>query len=200
MIAASAALLIRNSIEKSQAEEEAKERLVKVEQAIEERSGKETQSESSDESAVVLPMPENKKRMPEVEIDGFWYVGYLDLPALEAKVPVLTDYEDDKLKLSACCYFGSVETEDLVIAGHNYMTGFCRLGDLKSGDEVSFTNMDGETYYYEVAETELLNPQQVEEMVESDYELTLFSCNYSGSQRYTVRCHPTKSDIEKYAL
>ena len=54
--------------------------------------------------------------------------------------------------------------------------------------------MDGETYSYTVAESEALEPRQVEDMVASGYDLSLFTCNYTGSYRYTVRCRIMQSE------
>ena len=54
--------------------------------------------------------------------------------------------------------------------------------------------MDGETYSYTVAESEALEPRQVEDMVASGYDLPLFTCNYTGSYRYTVRCRIMQSE------
>jgi sortase A len=39
-----------------------------------------------------------------------------------------------------------------------------------------------------VAEVETLEPTAVEEMTNSGYALTLFTCTYGGQSRVTVRC------------
>ena len=57
------------------------------------------------------------------------------------------------------------------------------------GDPVYFTDMDGVTTAYEVAEVDTLSATAVEEMTGSGFDLTLFTCNYSGQARVTVRCN-----------
>ena len=49
--------------------------------------------------------------------------------------------------------------------------------------------MMGMTYTYTVSEIELVNGYDVEQMKQNDgWDLTLFTCNYSGRQRITLRC------------
>lgn len=42
---------------------------------------------------------------------------------------------------------------------------------------------------YEIAKIEVLNPEEVNRMKNSPYDLSLYSCTYSGSQRITVRAN-----------
>ena len=53
---------------------------------------------------------------------------------------------------------------------------------------MTFTDMDAQTIYYEVVALDVLGPYDVEEMTSGEYDLTLFTCNYSGKARVTVRC------------
>ena len=126
--------------------------------------------------------------MTEVEIDGYAYVGYLSLPSLGLELPVLSAWDDTRLKLAPCRYTGSTKTGNLVIAAHNYKRYFGKISHLSERDEVLFTDMDGVTTRYEVAEVEILQPFAVEEMTSGEYELTLFTCTYGGRSRVTVRC------------
>ena len=45
--------------------------------------------------------------------------------------------------------------------------------------------MDGQEYCYQVA---TLTSTATKEMTAGDYPLTLFTCDYSGQARITVRC------------
>ena len=94
-----------------------------------------------------------------------------------------------QLRIAPCRYYGSTKTGDLVIAAHNYSRHFGNIRNLSAGDEVYFTDMDGEITAYEVAEVDTLNPTDVEEMTDSGYALTLFTCTYGGQSRVTVRCN-----------
>jgi hypothetical protein len=66
--------------------------------------------------------------------------------------------------------------------------GVGRIDDLRAGDAVSFTDMDGETVQFEVVALDVLHPADIEEMTAGDYDLTLFTCTYGGKSRITVRC------------
>ena len=35
---------------------------------------------------------------------------------------------------------------------------------------------------------EIIKPTQIKKMVDNKYDLSLFTCNYDGAARYTVRC------------
>lgn len=126
--------------------------------------------------------------MPTVEIDGNTYIGTLELPTLELSLPVMSSWGDSKLKIAPCRYEGSAYTNNLVIAGHNYRKHFSKLQALSAGDPVTFTDVDGNCFCYRVAEVEVLQATAIQEMVESGWDLTLFTCTYGGQTRLTIRC------------
>lgn len=130
--------------------------------------------------------------MTEVEIDGLAYIGTLSIPTLELELPVLSAWDEQRLRIAPCRYAGSTKTGDLVIAGHNYRQHFGRLSSLSVGDAVSFEDMDGVCRAYEVAAVETLGPDAVEQMTSGEYDLTLFTCTYDGSLRVTIRCEQTE--------
>lgn len=143
------------------------------------------------------PLPDPTVReMTVVEIDGLGYIGFLSIPALELELPVLAEWDYTRLNIAPCRYTGGTWTDDLVICAHNYDRHFGRLSKLELGDEVLFTDMDGETSRYEVAAKDVLNPTAIEEMTAGEYDLTLFTCTYGGASRVTVRCERAE-DKEK---
>lgn len=126
--------------------------------------------------------------MTEVEIGGYYYIGYLSIPSLGLELPVMSQWDYPRLKIAPCRYVGSTKTNDLVIAAHNYARHFGNLAQLSVGDTVIFTDMDNAVSRYEVAELETLEPSAIEEMTAGAYDLTLFTCTYGGKSRVTVRC------------
>lgn len=126
--------------------------------------------------------------MTVVEIDGYGYIGYLSIPSLNLELPVMSEWDYERLKIAPCRYSGSTKTNDLVIAGHNYTRHFGPLSRLKPGDAVYFTDMDGKLWSYEVVELDTLQPTAVEEMTSGEFDLTLYTCTYGGKSRVTVRC------------
>ncbi len=121
-------------------------------------------------------------------IDGNDYIGYITIPSINIKLPVMSNWNYDKLKIAPCRYNGWTTTGDFVIAAHNYQKHFGLLHKLKNGDKVTFTDMNGNVYYYEVGDIEMLLPTETEEMIKSDWDLSLYTCVYSASKRMTIRC------------
>ena len=62
------------------------------------------------------------------------------------------------------------------------------IGALRTGSTVTFTDMDGNTFTYEITEIENLDPKQVREMVTGEWDLTLFTCTLGNESRIAVRC------------
>lgn len=174
LIAGALALFLWNRREASRAGQAAARVVPILIEAMEEQSGV-TVGPGTD-SAVTLT-------------DGYEYIGILTIPALELELPVMSTWSYAQLKLSPCCYSGAVATGDLVISGHNYEQHFGKLKYLYEGDEIYFTDMNGVTYAYTVAEVDVLEPTAIEEMTSGEFPLTLFTCTYNGKSRVTVRCN-----------
>ncbi len=126
--------------------------------------------------------------MDTVEIDGHTYIGLLTIPALDLKLPVMSEWSYPFLRISPCRYTGTVGGNDLVILAHNYKRHFGTLKTLGVGEEVAFTDVHSVTTVYQVMEIEEIEPTNVESMTISDFDLTLFTCTYGGNARFTVRC------------
>ena len=133
--------------------------------------------------------------MPTREIDGQTYIGMVEVPALELSLPVISEWTYPRLKKAPCRYVGSVYSKDMVICGHNYDRHFGRLKDLAVGDEVRFTDMDGNVFFYSVCGTEQLGKYAVEDMLAGEWDLTLFTYTKGGRMRVTVRCK-----LERYIV
>jgi sortase A len=111
---------------------------------------------------------------------------------LELELPIMSSWSYGKLRLSPCRYTGSLRGEDMVLMAHNYKSHFGTISQLKLGDEVRFTDMDGKTTVYTVVGTDVLDPSAVEVMTAGEYDLTLFTCTYGGASRVTVYCDMQK--------
>ncbi|MCD8017036.1 MAG: sortase [Oscillospiraceae bacterium] len=134
---------------------------------------------------------EEPRVMNTVEIDGDEYIGILTIPSLALELPIMADWSYPKLKIAPCRFSGSVWTDDMVICGHNYSRHFGNLKYLEQGNTVIFTDVDGNVFSYEVAETVILQPTDVEELLSQDsgdWDLTLVTCTVGGKTRVTVRC------------
>ena len=71
---------------------------------------------------------------------------------------------------------------------HNFEWHFGQISKLSEGAEVSFVDMEGNVFRYEVVAKDVLDPAAIEEMTAGDFDLTLFTCTYGGAQRVTIYC------------
>lgn len=126
--------------------------------------------------------------MPTVKVDGYECIGILSIPVLNLELPVLTDWSYAKLKKAPCHYYGSYYEGDFVIAAHNYKVHFGRLSELRAGDVITFTDVNGIVYCYEVELLETLPKNATKEMISSGFDLSLYTCTPGGGNRVTVRC------------
>lgn len=173
LILAALSLVIYNRCEENAADRAA-------EQAMESLLNK----VGEDAHVSALPLPDE---LETVSIDGYDYIGYIEIPSLELRLPVMADWSYPKLRIAPCRYYGSLKS-GMVIAAHNYEQHFGRIRHLQPGDTVYFVDMDGRAYEYETAEVEVLEPTAIGEMVSDGWDLTLFTCTYGGQSRVTVRC------------
>lgn len=127
--------------------------------------------------------------LPVVVINGYGYIGYLSIPDLELELPVMSDWDYDRLKISPCRHFGSTVTDDMVIAAHNYKTHFGTLSRLEIGAEVCFTDMDGIENRYTLAKLETLAPEAVDAVQNSGYDLVLYTCTPGAANRVVAFCN-----------
>lgn len=133
--------------------------------------------------------PTLEAEMPVVRINGYSYVGYVEIPVLELNLPVLSEWDYNRLQIAPCRQHGSSRTDDLVIAAHNYRTHFGRLKELQLGDTVIFTDMDGIVNTYAIAKIDTIDPYDVDSVLNSDFDLVLYTCTVGGKTRVTVFCN-----------
>ena len=128
------------------------------------------------------------REMPTKLLNGYQYIGVLDVDSLELSLPVMDRWDYERLKVSPCRFAGNVYQDNLVICAHNYAHHFTPLKYVPIGTEVKFTDMEGNTFRYAVSSFETIGPNDVEGMVNGDWDLTLFTCNTSGQTRCAIRC------------
>ena len=143
--------------------------------------------------------PEDDPEMPVIEVEGYYYIGILEIPSLQLTLPVMDRWDYTRLKISPCVYSGSYKTDDLVICAHNYARHFSPVKRIDIGADVYLITVDCRVYHYQVTNRETLQPGAVENMIENtnnttdgtvtnEWDLTLFTCNTGGQTRCAVRC------------
>ena len=131
--------------------------------------------------------------MKAVDVNGQSFIGIIDIPAIDIRLPVQAEWSQQDAKTAPCRYKGSVYENDLIVAGHNYDRHFGRLNQLVSGDTIIMTDVDGRQYYYQVTYTETIGTYDVDKMDEGDWDFTVFTCTIGGANRVTVRCEYVKT-------
>lgn len=193
LFAAALALSVYNLWDGYRAEQSREKLLEEYRDKNQNISGEGEQAEESDGQIPDYQLnPEME--MPEItleDLDGAACIGVLEIPKIDLKLPVLSEWSYPLLKKAPCRYSGSAYLDNLVIAAHNYRTHFGKLKELEMGDEVIFTDAAGNRFEYKVAVVEALTPQSVEDMTSGEWALSLFTCTLDGKNRVTVRCDVT---------
>lgn len=124
-----------------------------------------------------------------IVINDLEYIGYIVIPSLDLNLPVSKNFSYSSLKKTPALYYGSIKNNNLVICGHSYKSHFGYLYKLKKGDEIIFIDVNNNKYTYKVELVEELESTDIKEMIESDFDLTLYTCTKDGLRRVTVRCN-----------
>ena len=196
LMGSAAGLYLYNRSLEADAAEAVVQIIPQVMEAIEE--GREAAQAAPDPNLpqfIVNQEPDPNREMPVANVDGHDYIGCLSIPSLGLELPIMATWNYPKLRIAPCRYTGSLYLDDLVLMAHNYDRHFGRLKELRSGDTVTFTDMDGLTVEYEVIALDILQPTAIEEMTAGEFDLTLFTCTYGGKSRVTVRCDRVEEEL-----
>lgn len=81
-------------------------------------------------------------------------IGMIQIDKLQLSYPILSESNDDLLRMSLCRFTGPMpnETGNLCIVGHNYLDNrfFSRLDELSIGDIISIYGLSGQRQDYHV--------------------------------------------------
>lgn len=155
-------------------------------------AGKKALNILNDIKPMIIKNNENtlsNKNLKEININVHNYIGILNIPKLNLELPINSDSSYESLKIAPGLYYGSIDTNNLIICGHSYKTHFKYLNNLNKGDKIIFTDIFGENYSFEVLKIEILNANEVDKMINNEYDLTLYTCTSDGANRITVRCN-----------
>jgi len=118
-----------------------------------------------------------------------------EYPKLGIKYSILTEENDDLLKVSLCKFWGPSPNSigNYVIVGHNYKSGkmFGKLSSAAIGDTVTLKDYSGTQIVYQVYSTYVVDPDDLSctsQLTNGKRELTLITCTNFGQQRFVVKC------------
>ena len=192
LILSALVLLLHNRYADARAGREAESLLAGVEAAIssqadepEETRRQETRPTGEEKGTEPTIAEALDPEMPVAMLEGYGYVGYVEIPALGLKLPVMSDWDYTRLEIAPC------RRDDLVIAAHNFESHFGRLKEMSLGNTVTFTDMAGIVNTYRAEMIETLSPKDVEAVQNSGYDLVLYTCTRDGQERVAVFCNRT---------
>lgn len=199
LILSALVLLLHNRYADARAGREAETLLAGVEAAIsqgtadgpEETRRQETRPTGEENGTEPTAAEALDPEMPVAMLEGYGYVGYVEIPALGLKLPVMSDWDYTRLEIAPCRQFGSSRADDLVIAAHNFESHFGRLKEMSLGNTVTFTDMAGIVNTYRAEMIETLSPKDVDAVQNSGYDLVLYTCTRDGQERVAVFCNRT---------
>lgn len=147
--------------------------------------------EEPDEDVIPDYLLNPDMEMPTIEKDGVDYIGVIELPNQGIKLGVASELQMYSLKRTPCRYDGSIYDDSCIIAGHNYRSHVWNLNYVQIGDPVTFTDADGTVFEYQVSAIEEIDGQDEDAMKAGDWDLTMFTCTLTRTERLTIRCERT---------
>lgn len=127
--------------------------------------------------------------------NSYTYESILSIPILKIEYPVLSETNDDLLKISLNKFWGGSPNSvgNYCIVGHNYKSGkmFGKLSQIKNGDKVYLQDMSGKKLAYQVYDKYIVYPEDVactSQITNGLKEMTLITCTNAGKQRLIVKC------------
>lgn len=186
LLFAALSLVLWNNYESSRAEKSANQALSNL---LDKMPEKTINSNDSEARKINEYLSEDDSYVPTIEVDGKLYIGVVYIPSIKTELPVMKDWSYENLNIAPCRYYGSIKHENLIIAAHNYTSFFDKINKLSPGDEIIFVTADGISYEYEVTQSELIDGGNSFLMRDNqdNWDLTLFTCTWSGYSRVTVR-------------
>ena len=138
---------------------------------------------------------DNENTEEEVNLDsinGYTPIAIMEIPSIKLKQPVVEGITEDVIKYFLGKFPESTmpgEVGNFAVAGHrvsDFTDAFINLYKVKPGDNVIVTTKDGK-YTYEVEESFIVEPEQVEVLENADYEkITLITCTIGSKRRVVV--------------
>lgn len=184
LVIAALSLAVFNIHADREAEKKSMSVLVKLEEEITQRS------ETNNTNIELNVSHENLNEtgtLDAIMVKNKNYIGIIDIPAINIKLPVLSEWNYDNLKIAPCRYSGTIDSS-MILAAHNYSGHFGKLKNLILDDEVYFIDVNGKVYEFYVDYIEIIDGNSADKMLAGDWDLSMFTCTFDGTERVTIRC------------
>lgn len=125
-------------------------------------------------------------------INGYTPIAIIEIPSIKLKQPVVNGVTDDVIKYFLGKFPDSSmpgEVGNFAVAGHrvsDFTDAFINLYKVKPKDKIIVRTIKGK-YTYEVDDSFIVEPEQVEVLENADYEkITLITCTIGSKRRVVV--------------
>ncbi len=125
---------------------------------------------------------------------NFFVIGSIQIPAIQIDYPILSNTNDELLKIAPCKFYGPYPNEEgnMCIAAHNYDDNrfFSNLHKLIIGDEIKIydsTNSLVNYYIYDKYETDKNDTSCTSQNTYGKREITLVTCNNLNGNRLIIK-------------
>lgn len=113
----------------------------------------------------------------------------LKISKINVNTPIYFGLTDALLLKGVCHDSGSYfsgESGSIVLAGHNYMNGFSKLGNLNNGDKIEIKTQYGD-FFYKIYDKKVINETDVDKIsIQNEKEiLMIYTCYPLKSTRHT---------------
>ncbi len=121
-------------------------------------------------------------------------IGIIEIPKINVKYPILSDVNDELLKISACRFHGPYPNKvgNLCIAAHNYDNNmfFSNLYKLEINDTINIYNSNNQLVTYSIYnkfETSKNDTSCTSQNTNGKKEITLVTCNNITKNRLIIK-------------
>lgn len=137
-------------------------------------------------NANVVPEGEHTPS-PVINIDGRDYVGILEIPSLDVRLPIAASWRPESPRPGA--YSGVLERGTLAIGGPNTAGQLGRLTETADGDRFTITDVTGRVFTFEVATIETVKSDEKAKILEKvePWDVSLFADTFSGQEIRVLR-------------
>ena len=125
---------------------------------------------------------------------SYFVIGSIEIPSINLNYPILSDVDDELLKIAPCRFYGPSPNEigNLCIAAHNYDASrfFSNIFKLNEGDTINIYDSASKKYSYyvynkyEVLESDVSCTSQ---NTNNKREITLVTCNNITGNRLIIK-------------
>ena len=126
--------------------------------------------------------------MPMLEIDGENFIGIIEIPLFDRKLPVCGSWNSHKVSEFPCRYSGSLYDGSLIIGGSDAAGQFDFTKNISIGDSVFLTDMVGGQYFYRVEWIEITADVSTENLVSDKADMILFARNTYSLDYTVIQC------------